>query len=90
MAKVKDTTFLGEKLEVGNLVVVATKSGKNDFCWAIVTRFMGSTIMIQEVENPATVRRVNDVLLVHAPDVETTLGAELFAKYTELQKELNG
>lgn len=87
MAKIKDKTFLGEQVNVGDLVVVTAKSGRIDFCWAVIGRLMGSSIMIQELEHPEVIRRVNDVLLVHVEDVEKTLGPELFKKYKELEQE---
>lgn len=88
MAKIKDTSFLGEKLTPGDLVVVATKSGVSDFCWALVARFMGSTIMIQELGNPENIRRVKDALVVHIEDIETTLGKELYPQYIRLKDEI--
>lgn len=90
MAKIKDKSFLGEQLNTGDLVVVITKSGKSDFCWALITRFMGSSMMIQELENPSVVRRINDALVVHAPDIEEVLGKDLYKSYINLKDMILG
>ena len=86
MAKVKDTSFLGEKLETGSLVVVAAKSGKSDFCWAVVTRFMGSSMMVIELDTKVA-RRVNDVLVLHVEDIKTTLTEDQQKEYKRIQEE---